>query len=110
MTGRSQEMSDLSAHAAPARSSAEAGKQGATAGILENACEFLCACALLSMIAMIGTEVICRSFLGFSTQMADEIGGYLLVAITFLSLAFRNHITPITTSNSSSRDYHPGPS
>lgn len=87
MTGRGKEMSDPSANAAPAFPDAEVGKQGATAGVLENACEFLCACALFLMIAMIGTEVICRSFLGFSTQMADEIGGYLLVAITFLSLS-----------------------
>ena len=86
MTGRIQEMSDLNAHAAPARSSAEAGKQGATAGILEHACEFLCASALLSLIVLTGTEVVAAAFMASRLEMTDEIGGYLLSAITFLSL------------------------
>jgi len=41
---------------------------------------------LLSMIVLIGTEAICRNLLGFSLEVADELGGYLLVAAGFLSL------------------------
>ena len=57
---------------------------GATA--VERACELLCGLCLLSMIVLIGTEAVCRNLLGFSLEVADELGGYLLVAAGFLSL------------------------
>lgn len=57
---------------------------GATA--VERVCELLCGLCLLSMIALIGTEAVCRNLLGFSLEVADELGGYLLVAAGFLSL------------------------
>jgi TRAP-type C4-dicarboxylate transport system permease small subunit len=57
------------------------------AGPLERLCEFLCALALMGMIGLIGAEAIARNLFDFSLQVADEVGGYLLVAVSFLSLS-----------------------
>jgi TRAP-type C4-dicarboxylate transport system permease small subunit len=57
------------------------------AGPLEEACELLCAVALVGMMALIGAEAVTRNLFGFSLQISDEIGGYLLVAVAFLSLS-----------------------
>ncbi len=35
----------------------------------------------------IGAEAITRNIFGFSLQITDEVGGYLLVAVSFLSLS-----------------------
>jgi TRAP-type C4-dicarboxylate transport system permease small subunit len=40
----------------------------------------------MSMIALVAAEAVCRNLLGFSLQVSDELGGYLLVAVGFLSL------------------------
>jgi TRAP-type C4-dicarboxylate transport system permease small subunit len=55
-------------------------------GLIDRACEILCGLALVTMIVMIGAEAIARNVFGFSLQITDEVGGYLLVAISFLSL------------------------
>jgi TRAP-type C4-dicarboxylate transport system permease small subunit len=39
------------------------------------------------MVAIIGAEALSRSIAGVALEMADEFGGYLLVAISFLSLS-----------------------
>src|SRR5918912_158580 len=57
------------------------------AGAVERLCEFVCALALIGMIGLIGAEAIARNLFGFSLQVADEVGGYLLVAVSFLSLS-----------------------
>jgi hypothetical protein len=51
------------------------------AGWVEHACELLCALGLVVMIVLIAAGVLCRSLFGFSLQITDELGGYLLVAI-----------------------------
>ncbi len=56
------------------------------ASAVERVCELVCGVCLLSMIVLIGAEAICRNLLGFSLEVADELGGYLLVAAGFLSL------------------------
>jgi len=56
-------------------------------GWVERTCELLCEVALVVMIVLISAEVIGRTFFGVSFEMSDEIGAYLLVAITFLSLS-----------------------
>ena len=38
------------------------------------------------MIVLIGAEAIARNVFGTSLQVTDEVGGYLLVALTFLSM------------------------
>jgi TRAP-type C4-dicarboxylate transport system permease small subunit len=41
---------------------------------------------ILVMALMVAAEVICRSFLGFSLLIVEEVGGYLLVALVFLGM------------------------
>jgi TRAP-type C4-dicarboxylate transport system permease small subunit len=41
---------------------------------------------MLAMMALITGEVICRSFMGFSLLLVDEVAGYMLVAILFLGV------------------------
>jgi TRAP-type C4-dicarboxylate transport system permease small subunit len=55
--------------------------------LIERLSELLCAAALLGMAALTGAEAIVRNLFGFSLQITDEVGGYLLVAVTFLSLS-----------------------
>lgn len=54
---------------------------------VENVSEALCALFLIAMIALIGSEAIARNVFSTSLQITDEIGGYLLVATTFLSMS-----------------------
>jgi TRAP-type C4-dicarboxylate transport system permease small subunit len=54
---------------------------------IDVACEAVCSLFLLAMIAMIGAEAIARNVFGTSLQVTDEVGGYLLVALTFLSMS-----------------------
>jgi TRAP-type C4-dicarboxylate transport system permease small subunit len=51
------------------------------------ACEAICGLFLLAMIVMIAAEAIARNVFGTSLQITDEVGGYLLVALTFLSMS-----------------------
>lgn len=53
---------------------------------VEFTCRMLCRLALIAMIVIIDSELITRNIFGFSFNMSDEYGGYLLVALTFLSL------------------------
>jgi TRAP-type C4-dicarboxylate transport system permease small subunit len=54
--------------------------------VVERACERLCEVALVASVLMIAAEVTARAVFHFSFEVTDEIGGYLLVAISFLSL------------------------
>lgn len=54
---------------------------------IDNICETACGLFLLAMIALIGAEAIARNLFGTSLQITDEVGGYLLVAVTFLSMS-----------------------
>jgi TRAP-type C4-dicarboxylate transport system permease small subunit len=54
---------------------------------IENASEAICALFLMAMIVLIGAEAIARNLFATSLQITDEIGGYLLVAMTFLSMS-----------------------
>jgi TRAP-type C4-dicarboxylate transport system permease small subunit len=56
-------------------------------GPIEYAAEAVSSLALLVMIVLIGAEAIIRNVFGGSLQITDEIGGYLLVAVTFLSMS-----------------------
>jgi TRAP-type C4-dicarboxylate transport system permease small subunit len=53
---------------------------------VENTSETLCALFLVAMIVLIGAEAIARNVFHTSLQITDEVGGYLLVALTFLSM------------------------
>lgn len=54
---------------------------------LESSAEWLSCATLLVMIGLIGAETVARNVFETSLQVTDEICGYLLVAITFLSLS-----------------------
>ena len=54
---------------------------------LERACGALAKLALVAMLAIIGGELVLRNTLHYSWEGTDEFGSYLLVAVTFLSLA-----------------------
>src|SRR5438105_442556 len=56
-------------------------------GILERICDFLAKAALIAMMVIIGGEVVLRNTLHYSWPGTDEVSSYLVVAITFLSLA-----------------------
>ncbi len=55
--------------------------------VIDTASEAVCSLFLLAMIVMIGAEAIARNVLHTSLQITDEVGGYLLVALTFLSMS-----------------------
>jgi TRAP-type C4-dicarboxylate transport system permease small subunit len=54
--------------------------------IVERICRFACVAALVVMLVVIGTDILTRSLLNFSFEISDELGGYLLVVMAFVSL------------------------
>lgn len=56
-------------------------------GPLEAGAEWLSCATLLAMIGLIAAEALARNVFGTSLQITDEICGYLLVAVTFLSMS-----------------------
>lgn len=56
-------------------------------GPVERLCTVLSELVLVTMIVLIITEIVTRTFLNFSFEIIDEVGGYLLVALAFLSLS-----------------------
>jgi TRAP-type C4-dicarboxylate transport system permease small subunit len=59
----------------------------ATEGIVEWICGLLAKITLVAMMVVIGGEVLARNILHYSWEGTDEVGSYLVVAATFLSLA-----------------------
>ena len=53
---------------------------------LEKFCMGICEIAIVAMGAIVILEIVTRNFFGFSFEMSDELGGYIIVGITFLSL------------------------
>jgi TRAP-type C4-dicarboxylate transport system permease small subunit len=56
-------------------------------GPVERLCSWLCIVALVVMLIIIGTDIVTRSLFNFSFEVSDEVGGYMLVVITFVSLS-----------------------
>jgi hypothetical protein len=54
--------------------------------IVERACTLACIAALVVMLVVIGVDILTRSLFNFSFEISDELGGYMLVVITFVSL------------------------
>ncbi len=54
--------------------------------LLENACMWICEAAILIMGAIVILELVTRNLFNFSFEMSDELGGYIIVGITFMSL------------------------
>ncbi len=53
---------------------------------IERACRAACEIGIVVMATVVLVEIVTRNLLGFSFQISDEIGGYIIVGITFLSL------------------------
>lgn len=67
--------------------SAEAREgNGGGEGPIEKICKLLCAAGIIVMLVVIGEDVVSRSVWNTSLEISDEIGGYMLVAVTFLGL------------------------
>jgi TRAP-type C4-dicarboxylate transport system permease small subunit len=54
--------------------------------MVERACKLACVAALVVMLVVIGTDIVTRSVFNFSFEISDELGGYMLVVMTFVSL------------------------
>jgi len=54
--------------------------------IVERACKLACMAALIVMLVVIGTDIVTRSVFNHSFEISDELGGYMLVVMTFVSL------------------------
>src|SRR5215469_587932 len=54
--------------------------------IIERICRLACVAALIVMLVVIAVDILTRALLNFSFEISDELGGYLLVVITFVSL------------------------
>jgi len=57
-----------------------------TEGRIETTCAWLCCAALVVLMVMTSCEVVARAVFNYSFQITDDVGGYLLVFITFMSL------------------------
>jgi TRAP-type transport system small permease protein len=55
-------------------------------GIVERTCRLVCVAALIVMLVVVGVDILTRSLFNFSFEISDELGGYLLVVIAFVSL------------------------
>jgi TRAP-type C4-dicarboxylate transport system permease small subunit len=53
---------------------------------LEKICMWICEIAIIAMGAIVILEIVTRNLFGFSFEMSEEVGGYIIVGITFLSL------------------------
>ena len=56
-------------------------------GPVERVCKWASEAALIIMLVVIGADVFTRYLFNFSFEIADEIGGYMLVVMTFVSLS-----------------------
>ena len=54
--------------------------------IVERTCRLACVAALVVMLVIVAVDILTRSLFNFSFEISDELGGYLLVVIAFLSL------------------------
>jgi TRAP-type C4-dicarboxylate transport system permease small subunit len=55
-------------------------------GPVEWTCKIVSEAALIVMLVLVAVDIVTRWLLNFSFEVSDEVGGYMLVVITFLSL------------------------
>ncbi len=55
--------------------------------LFDRCCKFLSCAAIVLMLLVIITDIFTRTLFHFSFEVSDEISGYCLVAVTFLSLS-----------------------
>lgn len=56
-------------------------------GPVEWTCKVASEAALLVMLVLIAVDIVTRSLFNFSFEASDEVGGYMLVVISFVSLS-----------------------
>lgn len=59
---------------------------GVPLGPLERACQFACEIGIVVLAVIVLTEIVTRNLFDFSFQISDEVGGYIVVGLTFLAL------------------------
>ena len=60
--------------------------QAVRESFVERLCNIVCLAALAVMLVVIALDITTRSLFNFSFEVSDELGGYLLATITFVSL------------------------
>lgn len=53
---------------------------------VERLCQFVCEVGMVAMTVIVLIEIITRNVFNFSFQISDEVGGYIVVGLTFLAL------------------------
>jgi TRAP-type C4-dicarboxylate transport system permease small subunit len=53
---------------------------------MERGCMLICEIGIVAMAVIVLVEIITRNVFGFSFEVSEELGGYIVVGITFLSL------------------------
>src|SRR3954462_10770454 len=56
-------------------------------GPVEWTCKVASEAALVVMLVLIAIDIVTRSVFNFSFEVSDEVGGFMLVVICFLSLS-----------------------
>jgi TRAP-type C4-dicarboxylate transport system permease small subunit len=56
-------------------------------GWMERGCMLLCEIGIVAMAVIVLVEIVTRNLFGFSFEASEELGGYIVVGITFLSLS-----------------------
>ena len=54
--------------------------------LLERGCMVVCEIGIVVIAVVVLTEIVTRNLLGFSFEASEELGGYIVVGISFLSL------------------------
>ncbi|QJW83553.1 TRAP transporter small permease [Ramlibacter terrae] len=65
---------------------ADADRFSPSEGWAAAACRIVSEWLVVGLVVMMGAEMVVRSAFGWSIQFSNELGGYALVAITFLAL------------------------
>ncbi len=68
-------------------SETEAHSRGVPEHALERVCRWVCRLCLVGMVVLIAIELVTRGFFDYSLEFVDEVCAYLLVALSFISLA-----------------------
>jgi TRAP-type C4-dicarboxylate transport system permease small subunit len=53
---------------------------------MERGCMVICEIGIVVMAVIVLVEIVTRNLFGFSFEASEELGGYIIVAISFLSL------------------------
>src|ERR1700688_2893060 len=53
---------------------------------MERSCMLICEIGIVAMAVIVLIEIVTRNLFGFSFEASEELGGYIIVGISFLSL------------------------